>query len=198
MGGARRQLPPRGGIMRVFRRKRVDPSTLPRAADGHGTGELICLLSRCMYGDVEVLDTHRYPEGRKSIAGPRPRDENELWREKIVKVRLVLEPDNPDDPNAIAVLTDAGILVGHVHHSSARRMAPRIDTVLRSIAAKREFKGCAIDVHCTAFASAAWNGLEDLDEDEDKHEPSLLEVTLLLDDIDLGYKISGRDLAVPW
>jgi hypothetical protein len=151
-----------------------------------------------MYGDVEVLDTHRYPEGRKSIAGPRPRDENELWREKIVKVRLVLEPDNPDDPNAIAVLTDGGVMVGHVGRPSARRMAPVIDTVLRSIAAKREFRRCAVDVYCTAFVSADWNDFEDLDEAGDKHEPSLLEVTLLLDDVDLGCKISGRGIAVPW
>ncbi|MGP8241345.1 MAG: HIRAN domain-containing protein [Solirubrobacteraceae bacterium] len=151
-----------------------------------------------MYGNVEVRGTHRYPEGRKSIAGPRPRDERELWREKIVKVRLVLEPDNPDDPNAIAVLTDAGILVGHVRRSSARRMAPVIDTLLRSIAAKREFRGCTVDVSCAAWVSAEWKDLEDLNEDDDTHEPSWLGVTLLLDDVDLDCKISGREIAVHW
>jgi hypothetical protein len=46
--------------------------------------------------------------------------------------------------------------------------------------------------------SADWNDFEDLDEAGDKHEPSLLEVTLLLDDVDLGCKISGRGIAVPW
>jgi hypothetical protein len=185
-----------GRITRMFSRKHVDPTNLPRLIDGHGSGELICVLRRCMYGDVEVVGARRHPDAVRSMAELRPRDEDEPWSEKIVRVRLVREPDDPDDPNAIAVFTDAGILAGHVHRSSGRRMAPAIDTALRNIAAKREFKGCAVDVYCTAFVSAEWIDLEDLDEDE--HEPSVLDVTLLLDEVDLGCKISGPDIAVHW
>src|SRR5271169_4425078 len=101
-------------ILRPLDRFRVAPDTLPRPVDGHGTGELVCILRRCMYGAVEVVDARCHPEGVKAIAGTRPRDEAEPWRERIVKVRLVREPTNPDDPNAIAVFSDVGNLVGHV------------------------------------------------------------------------------------
>jgi hypothetical protein len=184
-------------ILHVLDRFRA-PEAPPRVVDGHGTGDLACIVRRCMYGAVEVVDIGSYHEGLKEIAGPRPRDDNELWREKMVKVRLVREPANPDDPNAIAVFTDAGIVIGHVRRSSARRMAPAIDTFLRSVAAKREFKGCAVDVYCTAFVSAEWIDLTNLDDSEDEHKPSWLDVTLLVDDGDLGFKISGRDIAVRW
>lgn len=186
-----------GRVRRIFRRERTEPSSLPRAADGHRAGELICMLSRCMYRDVEVVGVHDCPDGWRSIAGPRPRNERELWREKLVKVRLVREPDDPDDPNAIAVLTEGGVLLGHVARSSARRMAPVIDTVLREIAAKREYRGCTVDVCCTAFVSAEWNDLDDVDDAEDIHVPALLEFTLLVDDGGLSWKISGRGIAVP-
>jgi hypothetical protein len=185
-------------ILRALDRFRAAPDTLLGPVDGHGTGELVCIVRRCMYGAVEVVGARCHPEGVKAIAGTRPRDEAEPWRERIVKVRLVREPTNPDDPNAIAVFSDAGNLVGHVRRSSARRMAPAIDSFLRSLAAKREFRGCALDLCCTAFVSAEWVDLASLDRGEDGQEPSVLDVTLLVDDGDLGFKISGRDIAVLW
>jgi hypothetical protein len=185
-------------ILRALDRFRVAPDTLLGPVDGAGTGELVCILRRCMYGTVEVVGARCHPEGVKAIAGARPRDEAEPWRERMVKVRLVREPTNPDDPDAIAVFADAGNLVGHVRRSSARRMAPAIDTFLRSLAAKREFRGCALDLYCTAMVSAEWVDLADVDRGEDEQEPSVLDVILLVDDGDLGFKISGRDIAVHW
>jgi hypothetical protein len=186
-----------GRLRRIFRRERTTPISIPRADEGHRADELICILSRCIYGDVEVIGVHDGPGGLRSIAGPRPRDEHELWREKLVRVRLVREPDEPDDPDAISVLTEGGVLLGRVARSSARRMAPVIDAVLREIATKREYRGCTVDVCCTAFVSAEWDDLDDIDDVEDIHAPALLEVTLLVDDGGLSWKISGRGIAVP-
>ena len=79
-------------ILHALDRFRVAPDTVLGPVDGHGTGELLCILRRCMYGAVEVVDARCHPEGVKAIAGTRPRNEAERWRERIVKVRLVREP----------------------------------------------------------------------------------------------------------
>ena len=47
-------------------------------------------------------------------------------------------------------------------------MAPAIDSFLHSLAAKREFRGSALDLYCTAIVSAEWTGLANLDEGEDE------------------------------
>ena len=77
-------------------------------------------------------------------------------------------------------------------------MAPAIDSFLHSLAGKREFRGSALDLYCTAIVSAEWTGLANLDEGEDEQQPSVLDVTLLVDDGDLGFTISGRDIVVHW
>jgi len=145
-----------------------------------------------MYGDVEVVDTDRHPGGRAAIAGTRP-PHDQLWREKAIRVRLVREHEDPDDPNAIAVLGDAGEWIGQVCRESARRMAPAIDSALCAIAAKRSFKGCAVDIYCTALVVAGWDGACD---DAGADAPGVLEVTLLVDDGDLGLTVTAPAIPI--
>lgn len=47
-----------------------------------------------------------------------------------LEATLVREPENPHDPNAVAVML-SGRMVGHVPATLARRMAPHIDVGTR-------------------------------------------------------------------
>ncbi len=183
--------------MRVFSRRTGNPHAAQRAADGHGNGELVCAFGRRMYGSVAVLGTDDHAAGRRSIAGPRPRDGCWPWRERLAVVRLVLDADSPDDPTRISVISRHGVVVGHVEHDSARRLGPVIDSILRQIATKHEFRGCSVDVHCTALVEAEWSAVETPELVGDDQTPASVTVTLLLDDGDLDWKLSGPGLIAP-
>ena len=185
--------------MRVFGRRAVEPFAVPRAANGHGCGELVCAFGRRMYGSVAVVGTHDYAAGRRSIAGPRPHIDIPPWRERLASVRLVLEGTDHDDPTRIAVVSRHGRMVGHVEPGSARRIGSVIDGALRHIATKHEFKGCSVDVQCSALVEAEWSALDPRAPAADDQTPIAVVVTLLLDDGDLDWKLSGPGLiASPW
>jgi len=150
-----------------------------------------------MYGDVEVRGIDDHPGG-PALAGPRPRHGKELAREKIVSVRLRLVPGDTDAVTAIAVVTEDDIPIGDVDPARADRMAPALDGFLRRIATPRERRGCSVDVRCSAFLTAEWRAPEDLSDGDDPWVPSELEIILLIDDGDLGYKISPPKLTVGW
>jgi hypothetical protein len=182
-------------MMRSFRHHVLAPGS-PRTADGgDGYATVTLRLRRCMHGDVVVIDTHRHPDACAALAGPRPpRDEH--WREKAVRVWLVRRYDDLDDPHAIAVLTAAGRPIGRVSGVSARRMAPAIDCALAALAGKRAFKGCTVDVYCTALVVAEWDPRDDDWPDPGIDGPTCLEVTLLVDDVDLGLTLAAPDIPV--
>jgi hypothetical protein len=170
--------------MGLFRRKPKDRAVQdppappePFAVDGHGKGEWVCTVERKNDASIEVVGMSYHPDGPKAIAGRRPRDEDDLYREKTTKVRLVREPDNQYDPNAAAVVTDSGVMVGHVPKDTAKKIAPVLDGVLRRAAKKRK----SVDIYCSAYVVAEWDDLDSLDEDDDKHEPCLCDVTLRID-----------------
>lgn len=181
--------------MRVFTHSRSDATSVPRPPSGHGLGEIVVVLRRCMYGNVEVVDTEAAPFGRTAVAGRRPRSEREPWRERIVSVRLELHPDEIDN---IAVVSDSGERVGQVDPVRAVRMAPTIDRILRNVAATRACRGCAVDVRCSTFVYAEWDSPADVETGSGPHGPSLFEMTLLVDDGDLGFKISPPEIIVHW
>ena len=78
------------------------------APQGGGSGTVILTFAGGKALEIPVVGLHH---GEAiALAGKRPRDDS--WREKTLKVRLVREPMNPHDANAIAVSqTPSGILV---------------------------------------------------------------------------------------
>jgi hypothetical protein len=63
-------------------------------------------------GSVDVVDESFYQDTLRALEateGDRP-----------FRVRLVPEPDNPQDPNAVAVVTDANAIVGHLSRAVAK------------------------------------------------------------------------------
>jgi hypothetical protein len=183
--------------MRIFRNTSPE-FTRPSAAGGRGAGDVVCLIRRSLTRDVEVTGVDRSPAARAAFVGRRPRDPSEPWRETTMRVRLVREPDDVDDPNAIAVLTEAGLAVGYVDRTRAIRMAPVLDRFLQSLAAKREFAGCAVEVRCTAVAWAEWDPADaaqaegtDVAQAEGTDVPAAIGMTLLVDDRDLGIKLAA-------
>jgi hypothetical protein len=181
--------------MRIFGHHFRTPVPAHRAADGHGSGTLTCRARRCLYGDVAVVDVDKHPAARAAVAGPRPA-RDEPWREKVIRVRLVRAYDDPDDPNAIDILTDAGLPLGHVCRTSARRMAPAIDDALDAIAAKRECKECTVDIYCTALVVAEWDRFDDALAHAHSDGPAVVELTLLVDDVDLGLALAAPEIPV--
>ncbi len=177
-------------------RHHVLTSGSPRTSDGgDGYATVTLRLRRCMYGDVEVTETDRHHAAHAALAGPCP-PRDEPWREKAVRVWLVRRYDDPDDPNAIAVLTAAGLPCGRVSGDSARRMAPAIDRALAELAGKRAFRGCTVDVYCTALVVAEWNPRDDGWPELRVDGPTRVEVILLVDDLDLGLTLAAPDIPV--
>ena len=181
--------------MRIFGHHFRTPVPVHRAADGHGSGTLTCRARRCMHGDVAVVGVDEHPAARAAVAGPRPA-RDAPWHEKLIRVRLVRAYDDPDDPNAIDILTDAGLLLGQVRRTSARRMAPTIDDALDAIAAKRECKGCTVDIYCTALVVAEWDRFDDGSPYAHADGPVVVELTLLVDDVDLGLALAAPEIPV--
>ena len=154
----------------------------PLAPQGSGSGEVLATFPPGREGnrtEVDVAGLRHHWAAACAIAGRRPRDDVE--RGKTIKVRLVREPDNPHDPNAIAVVSDNAGQLGYIPREFAAELAPGIDDFLRTVAAKRETSGQAVDFYCSAEVLAAWLDLEDLDPEDDKYEPDSVDVTLWFD-----------------
>ena len=110
-----------------------------------------------------------------------------------MRVRLVREPDDVDDPNAIAVLTETGLAVGYVDRTRAIRMAPVLDRFLQGLAAKREFAGCMVEVRCTAVAWADWDPADSA-QAQGTDGAAAIGMTLLVDDRSLGIKLAAPEI----
>lgn len=77
---------------------------------------------------LEVKGESHYQDALASIAGPKTKDGYDL----PVDCVLVREPENPYDPNAIAVFatdpsTGRSVMVGHINRESCITMAPVLD-----------------------------------------------------------------------
>lgn len=182
--------------MHIFGHRHRAHAARPRPAHGGHTADLVLLVRRCMWGDVEVVDTEWHPAGRAAVAGPRPRRGGDLRREKTVRVRLVRAPGDRDDPAAIDVVSATGVSIGRVCAPRAARMAPAIDRLLDETARTRECAGCRVEVWCTAFVVAEWDVPTDTAGAPDDPGPASLELTLLVDDLDLGVKRAAPELPV--
>ncbi len=163
--------------MGLFSKKPVEP-----APEGHGEAPV---TSTCVRGDdlqVEVVGLEHHREAVRALVGNRPREEDEIEREKSVKLRLVREPGNQYDPNAVAVWSDKHGQVGYVPKAIAAELSPVINQ-LREIAG-RELRGEALDLYCSADLYAQWEDWvpdpADRDPDADKNEPEEVELTICL------------------
>lgn len=167
------------GIFRIRHKGTPHAPSLRRAA----ADEVTLVIHRDLSGDVPVTGIDERPGVRALIAGQRPRGPHPPWRETTMRVRLVRAPDDPDDPNRIAVLTESGWTVGDVDRTRAIRIAPALDRFVRDLTAKRAFARCALEVRCTAVAWAEWDpgGAADADDC-----PTEVGMVLLVDDRDLA------------
>jgi hypothetical protein len=174
--------------MRIFRTASGGRRDRGTTAGGGGDRQR-CLIRRCLAGDVEVAGIARHSSAHAAIAGRRPRDPSMPWRETPMRVRLVREPDDPDDPNRIAVLTMHQERIGDVDRRRAIRIAPAIDRYLAGLRARPEFADYALEICCTAIAWAEWDPTAAADA-----EPAAVGVTLLIDDRDLGFTLAVPEL----
>ncbi len=160
--------------MGLFSSKPKEP-----APEGNGEAPVTATFPR---GEdwVQVVGLSHHWDAVRALTGNRPREEDENEREKSVKVRLVREPDNQYDPDAIAVWSDKHGHVGYVPKEIAADFGSAIDH-LRVLAAK-ELRGEALDVYCVADLYAMWDDWdpdpEYRDPDVDKNEPEEVELTL--------------------
>ena len=160
--------------MGLFSKKPAEP-----APEGNGAAPFLSTFQR---GDdivAEVAGLEHHWDAVRALAGNHPRDEDEYEREKSVKLRLVREPDNQHDPNAVAVWSDKHGHVGYVPKDLAAELSPVINT-FRQLAAK-ELNGEALDFYCSADLYAAWEDwqtIQEMGSEANKNEPE--EVTLTL------------------
>ena len=173
--------------MGLFSRKPKEP-----APEGYGRAPVTATFPRGEDLQIEVAGIAHHWEAARALAGKRPRDDDEIEREKSVKLRLVREPGNQYDPNAVAVWSDKHGHVGYVPKGIASDLGPAIDE-LRVLAAN-ELHGEAMDFYCSADLYAVWEDWdpEDHDPDADKNEPEEIELTIGLR-LPLSPKIARRD-----
>jgi hypothetical protein len=161
--------------MGLFSRKPTAP-----APEGNGDAPVTATFARGDDLEVEVAGITHHWDAARALAGKRPREEDEIEREKSVKVRLVREPGNQYDSNAIAVWSDKHGHVGYVPKEIAADFGPVIDE-LRVLGAK-ELDGEAMDFYCSADLYAEWDYWDpdddDHDPDVDKNEPERIDLTL--------------------
>lgn len=165
--------------MGLFSRKPRRPQE--PAPEGNGEAPVTATFPRGDDAEVAVGGIRHRWEVARSLAGNRPRgDDDYPEREKGIKVRLVREPDNEYDPNAIAVWSDKHGHVGYVNRKAAAEIAPIIDRM--RVVAGKSLKGEALDVYCSADLYATWDEWdpdpEYRDPDADKNEPDDVEITL--------------------
>ena len=95
--------------MGLFSRKPTAP-----AQQGNGQGDVLLTFPRGEDVEIEVVGLEFRQDAVRALVGKRPRDRDETEREKSVKVRLVREPGNQHDPNAIAVHTTPSNTTHHL------------------------------------------------------------------------------------
>ena len=163
--------------MGLFSKKPIEP-----APEGNGAAPFISTFPRGEDLQVEVAGLEHHWDVVRALAGNRPREEDETEREKSVKLRLVREPDNQYDPNAVAVWSDKHGHVGYVPKEIAAELSPAINQ-LRELAAK-PLGGEALDFYCSADLYAQWDDWEpdpaDRDPEADKNAPEEIELTICL------------------
>lgn len=174
--------------MGLFSRKPKEP-----APEGYGQAAVTATFPKGDDLQFEVAGLFHHWEEARALAGKRPRDE-EIEREKSVKLRLVREPDNPHDANAIAVWSDKHGHVGYVPKEIAGELSPVIEE-LRVLAAN-ELQGEAMDFYCSADLYAVWDDWDpdsdDHDPEVDKNEPEQIDLTIGFR-LPLSPKVARRD-----
>ena len=161
--------------MGLFSRKPTAP-----AQQGNGQGDVLLTFPRGEEVEIEVVGLEFRQDAVRALVGKRPRDRDETEREKSVKVRLVREPGNQHDPNAIAVHTDKHGHVGYVPRREAADLGPAFDQLLLQAGKAARNSTQTVDIYCTADLYAVWPDLDDLEPGDDKDEPESVELTLML------------------
>jgi hypothetical protein len=77
---------------------------------------------------VRAVGVSQYQDALRHIAGLDEADERPLWEGLA---RLVPEPTNPHDPNAIQVIIE-GQLVGYLDRETAARLQPVLQTIVHT------------------------------------------------------------------
>ena len=151
----------------------------PLAAQGNGAGTVILTFPGGSAVEVPVVGLDHHWDAAVSLAGKRPRDD--AWREKNLKIRLVREPENPHDANAIAVVSDTAGHIGYVPRSTAEELAPGLDGALRQVAKRSSGSGASVDFYASARLEADWDELQDLGPDDDRVVASSVDIVLRFD-----------------
>lgn len=147
------------------------------APQGGGSGTLILTFAGGKALEIPVVGLHH---GEAiSLAGKRPRDD--VFRQKNLKVRLVREPMNPHDANAIAVVSDSVGHLGYVPRDTAADLAPALDDTLKRVARGPSGATASVDFYASARLEADWDEVADLGPDDDLSLASSVDVTLLFD-----------------
>lgn len=121
---------------------------------------------------------HRW-DAALSLAGKRERDDT--WREKNVKVRLVREPQNPYDANAIAVASDTAGQLGYLPRTIAEELAPALDGALKQVANGPSGADATVDFYASARLEAEWDELDDLGPEDDRTAASSVDIVIRFD-----------------
>jgi hypothetical protein len=85
-------------------------------------------------------------------------------------IKLVREPTNPHDPNAIAVQSSRGVVIGYLSREDAAVLSPTIDSGRAVAAGLHEIRGGVVDFPsygcriCIAFDGKALRNHRPLDE----------------------------------
>jgi len=170
--------------MGMFSRNPTTP-----AQQGNRQGDVFLTFPRGEDLEIEVVGLEHRQDAVRALVGKRPRDETE--REKSVRVRLVREPSNQHDPNAIAVHTDKHGHVGYIPRTNTADLGPAFDQLLAEAGKASSKSGQTVYIYCSADLYAVWPDLEDLESGDDKDEPESVELTLMLSR-DLAVKASTR------
>ncbi len=81
--------------------------------------------------EMEVVGVRHHWDAVSKVAGRRPKDDD--YRVKNVTLRLVREPDNPHDANAVAVYHPKHGHLGYIGKGIAAQLAPGIDDASKSV-----------------------------------------------------------------
>ena len=104
-----RGAPDSGSASQVSEATSQPPATLAGSATLKGTGDF----------DVNVVGESNYVPALLKLAGVRRSETKTEIDDFRVLVALVPEPDNPHDPNAVAVVGDAGRKLGYLCREDA-------------------------------------------------------------------------------
>lgn len=125
---------------------------------------------------IDVAGVEMYEDAVRKVAGRRPSDDDS--REKNITVQLVREPDNPHDPNAVAVIAGAKGKIGYVPRELAAGMAKQLDQAIK------KYSGLVISAPAEVVAD--WY-------DEDDPQAVDVSVSLMLSDgMDVNLQPAGK------